>query len=371
MSRLHLFRNTFKNKKVFITGHTGFKGSWLGLWLLQLGAEVTGYSLRPDTKPNLFDQTKLSAHLASYIGDVRNSANLEKILKKAKPDVVFHLAAQPLVRKSYRDPVETFSTNLMGTVNLLEAVKKLDSVRVCQIITSDKCYDIQKSRSPYIESDPLGGKDPYSASKACVELIAASYRNSFFAQSQTSLSTVRAGNVIGGGDWSENRILPDCIRALSKGKPIEVRNPTSVRPWQHVLDCLSGYLMLAEHQLRSPADFAEAFNFGPNPNERLKVSEIVELVIKNWGEGKWIKAGSEKSKKASYFETAELELNCAKSKSRLNWRPVYHVRESIEKTAEWYWRMFHSSKFNAFQFSNEQIRSFSETAKERKLNWAK
>ncbi len=287
----------YRGKRVFVTGHTGFKGAWMSLWLAYLGAEVSGYALTPPTKPSLFDEANVKSVLASHtISDVRNLESLTDAIRQAKPHIVFHMAAQPLVRRSYREPRETFETNVMGTINVLEAIRVAGGARVCQVVTSDKCYENINRPYPYREEDAMGGADPYSCSKGCAELVVSAYRRSFFPVEDIashglshglSLSSARAGNVIGGGDWAEDRIIPDCIRALSRNEPIIVRNPGAVRPWQHVLEPLSGYLLLAIKQWESPASMAEGFNFGPAMAGKLTVREIVEHVLEVWGGGRW------------------------------------------------------------------------------------
>ena len=279
----------FEKKKILITGHTGFKGSWLTLWLTKLGAKVIGYSLEPPTKPSLFEILNLKEKIVHIIGDIKDEEKLKNIFKKYKPDIVFHLAAQSLVRFSYKEPKLTYETNVMGTLNVLEAVREAKSVKVVIIVTSDKCYENKEWVYGYRENDPLGGHDPYSSSKACAELVVEAYRNSFFNPKnygkthQVALATVRAGNVIGGGDWQVDRLIPDCVKALSKGKPIKIRNPNAIRPWQHVLEPLSGYLLLVQKMWKEPTKYCEAWNFGPYEKDIATVKEIVEKVINLWG----------------------------------------------------------------------------------------
>jgi len=366
------FGGAFSGKTVLVTGHTGFKGSWLCLWLRELGAEVVGYALRPDTKPSLFEQLGLSRLIESHIGDVRDLSRLRKVLKESRPEIVFHLAAQPIVRLSYERPVETFSTNVLGTVHLLEAVRKTDSVRVCQIITSDKCYENREWDYAYRESDRLGGHDPYSASKACAEIVTASYRDSFFQPDREDhhrvcVSSVRAGNVIGGGDWAMDRILPDCVRALSQGKPILVRNPKAVRPWQHVLEPLSGYLRLCSLQLRHPARYAQAWNFGPMGWADASVGDVADMAVRCWGSGKWV---SPKADKAAPHEAKTLKLDCSKARDILKWRPIYTLEESVVKAVEWYRDSFKDKRFNALDYTRAQIREYVRRSRDKRQPWA-
>ena len=326
----------WSGKTVLVTGHTGFKGGWLSLWLQKMGAKVVGYALPPATDPDLFDLAGVGAGMASAIGDVRDPEALAAVFAEHRPEIVFHLAAQPLVRYSYAQPVETFAVNVMGTVNLLEAARHAGSVRVCQIVTTDKCYENREWDYPYREVDRLGGYDPYSASKACAELAVASYARSFFPDAaKTSVSTVRAGNVIGGGDWAAERLVPDCIRALGRGEPIVIRNPAAIRPWQHVLEPLSGYLWLAERQWRQPADFAGAWNFGPEGGKGTPVGELAEKVVEVWGEGSWRLADNSV---AQPHEAGLLKLDISKANVRLDWFPVYPVVRAVEETVAWYRR---------------------------------
>ena len=258
----------WRGKRVFLTGHTGFKGGWLAIWLESLGASVFGYALAPVTTPSLFEITRLDESVDSILADVRDAQKLSDAIRRAEPDIVFHLAAQPLVRASYRDPVETYSTNVMGTVHLLEAVRQTDSVRAVVVVTTDKCYDNREWEWGYRENDPLGGYDPYSSSKAAAELVTAAYRNSYFLASEVAaVASARAGNVIGGGDWSEDRLIPDIVRAVSDGKPVRIRNPDAIRPWQHVAEPLAGYIRLAQHLYTDGAGFAQAWNFGPEDRD--------------------------------------------------------------------------------------------------------
>ena len=362
-----LFNGAFAEKKIFVTGHTGFKGSWLCQWLLQLGAEITGYSLPPETKPALFNQLGLKSRLNHVIGDIRDPLKLSRALQKARPDFVFHLAAQPLVRESYTRPVETFETNLMGTVNVLEALRGLKNPCAAIFITTDKCYENRERHRGYREEDPLGGHDPYSASKATAEIAISSYRRSFFKNHPVKIASVRAGNVIGGGDWATDRIVPDCIRALQKKQQVPVRNKIATRPWQHVLEPLSGYLWLAaclaqpstnNHQL------ASAFNFGPNREANRTVRELVEEILKHWP-GKW----SDQSNPRAVHEAKLLHLVTAKAFKLLKWKPVWNFSKTIEQTVIWY-RIAVKSPELAQEFSLGQISDYCACAERKQLPWA-
>lgn len=324
-------RPGYKGKKVLITGHTGFKGGWLCLWLNALGAETVGYALAPDTEPSLYNVGGIGDYGKSIIADIRDRGQLLKIMEQERPEFVFHLAAQPLVRRSYKDPAGTFETNVMGTVNILEAVRKVDSVRSCVIITSDKCYENMEWIYPYRENDPLGGHDPYSASKASAEIVVSSYRRSFFSDGRCGVATARAGNVIGGGDWAEDRIVPDCIRSLVNGKRVKVRNPNAIRPWQFVLDPLHGYLMLGLKVREDPGAYSEAWNFAP-PVSQYTVRELVDDIVRCWGSGGW----DEVSDPASLHEAHFLRLDSTKANVRLGWAPALSLQEGIERTVEWY-----------------------------------
>jgi CDP-glucose 4,6-dehydratase len=325
--------NTFAGANVFLTGDTGFKGSWLALWLHQMGARVTGFALPPDHSEAHFCVSKIPGRICHIDGDVRDAEHLTKAMQSAEPRFVFHLAAQPLVRRSYLDPKTTFDTNFGGSVNLLEAVRATPSVRVLVYVTSDKCYRDLPSPAGYREEDVLGGKDPYSASKACAELLFASYQASFFAhRANFAAASVRAGNVIGGGDWSEDRIVPDCIRALRGGEPIQVRNPRAVRPWQHVLEALYGYLTLAALLDQHGRDFEGAWNFGPDSESHQNVRELVEATIRNWGGGSYVESGAAES----MTETVLLCLDSSKARQKLGWKPKWNFERTIHETVSWY-----------------------------------
>ncbi|MDF2856109.1 MAG: CDP-glucose 4,6-dehydratase [Neobacillus sp.] len=324
----------WKNKNVFVTGHTGFKGSWLCLWLHSLGANVTGYSLKPPTTPSLFELCQLDQLISTHYGDIRDIDTLQNALLAAKPDIVIHMAAQPLVRASYLNPVETYETNVMGTVNLLEsvrtAVQKGINIKAVVNVTTDKCYSNQEWTWGYRENDVLGGYDPYSNSKACSELVTDAYRNSFF-QNGVSLASARAGNVIGGGDWAADRLLPDCFRTLQLGGKIKIRNPHAIRPWQHVLDPLSGYLLLAEKLYIEGNSFAEGWNFGPDDGDGKTVEWIVNQICAKWGTG----ATYEVETGPHPHEAHYLRLDCSKVKFKLGWYPRWNVGQAIDKSVEW------------------------------------
>jgi CDP-glucose 4,6-dehydratase len=327
-------KDFWENKKVFVTGHTGFKGSWLCLWLHSLGASVTGYSLKPPTTPNLFELCQLEQVIPTHYGDIRNLGVLENALLEASPDIVIHMAAQPLVRASYLNPVETYETNVMGTVNLLEsvrtAVRKGINVKAVVNVTTDKCYSNQEWPWGYRELDALGGYDPYSNSKACSELVTDAYRNSFF-QSCVGIASARAGNVIGGGDWAVDRLLPDCFRTLQDSGKIKIRNPHAIRPWQHVLDPISGYLSLAEKLYEEGQAFAEGWNFGPDDGEGKSVEWVVKQICAKWGTS----ASYEVEKGPHPHEAHYLRLDCSKAKFKLGWYPRWSVEQAIEKSVEW------------------------------------
>ena len=327
----------WKDKTVLVTGHTGFKGSWLSIWLKMMEANVIGYSLEPFTDRDNFVLTKLEENICHFEGDIRDYQNLLNVFSKYEPEFVFHLAAQPLVRKSYMNPRETYDVNIIGTVNVLECCRLTNSVRVIINITTDKCYENKESVIAYHEDDRLGGYDPYSSSKSCSEIITAAYRKSFFNPEKVSkhgkgLASVRAGNVIGGGDWQIDRLIPDCIAALENHEPIIIRNPSAIRPWQHVLEPLSGYLLLAEKIYQNCEQYCGAWNFGPDEESINSVNEITDLVIQNWGEG----SRNEQSEINALYETGTLRLDISKARSLLNWKPIWEIEESVEKTIEWY-----------------------------------
>jgi CDP-glucose 4,6-dehydratase len=337
MVKLQQLTTHYKGKKVFITGHTGFKGAWLMATLHLLGAKVNGYALAPEYDNGLYQFLQPLENTGSVIADIRDKAQLQAAINAFQPDYVFHLAAQPLVRKSYEIPAETFEVNVVGTANVLEAVKTLPSKCVVVVITTDKVYENKEEGSLFKETDILGGYDPYSASKACTELVVTSFRNSFFNRNNESVhgksvATARAGNVIGGGDWSTDRIVPDIVRALMKEEAIQVRNPSSVRPWQHVLEPVIGYLQLAGELEKNPGAFSKPFNFGPLPGDHLTVKELVEAAIHCWGKGTW----KDVSDKTQVHEAALLKLDITRAITELNWKPKLSAGEAIEWTIEWY-----------------------------------
>jgi len=325
---------TWRGRRVFITGHTGFKGSWLALWLAEMGAEVTGFALRPPTEPSLFEQARLNELVTDIYGDVRDLAALEAALDGAQPEIVFHLAAQPLVRYSYDHPVETYATNVMGTVHLLDACRRVESVRGVVCITSDKCYDNREWVWPYRENDPMGGYDPYSSSKGAAELVIAAYRQSYFATGP-AITSVRAGNVIGGGDWASDRLVPDIIRALMAGERPQIRAPQAVRPWQHVLEALNGYLLIAERLLAGERSFADAWNFGPSSDDVRPVSWIVEQMITAWSADAG-RAGWNNQSTDHRHEAHLLALDCAKARAALGWRPVLRLEQALSMIVDWH-----------------------------------
>ena len=331
--------NFWHKRRVLLTGHTGFKGGWLALWLQQLGAEVCGVALDPSSDPNLFSEAAVARGLRSEIADIRDLTRVKAIVKDHKPEIVFHLAAQPLVRASYEDPVGTYTTNVIGTVNMLEAVRACDTVRSVVVVTTDKCYENKEWVWPYRETDRLGGYDPYSNSKACAELVVCSYRNSYFppadfAQHGVTIATARAGNVIGGGDWSKDRLIPDIMRAFADKQPVMIRNPHAVRPWQHVLEPLSGYLKLAQRLVKDGTEFGDAWNFGPYESDAKPVSWIVQQLAHEWGTNvQW-----QVDDRSQPHEAQMLKLDCSKAAHRLNWRPALSLTEALRLTADWYRR---------------------------------
>ncbi len=325
----------WRGKRVFVTGHTGFKGGWLCLWLQSLGAEVHGYALAPSTTPDLFSIASVAKNMHSDIADIRAAETLTAAMQSAQPDIVFHLAAQSLVRYSYAAPVETYAVNVMGTVNLLEAVRATPAVRAVVVVTTDKCYENREQPSGYRESEPLGGHDPYSSSKACAELVTAAYRLSFLEQAGVALASARAGNVIGGGDWATDRLIPDFLRAMDAGVTMQVRSPNAIRPWQHVLEPLSGYLLLAERLCDDARAFSEAWNFGPTDEDARPVSWIVDRLIAT------VPGTTYKRDPSSHLHEANyLKLNSSKAHARLGWKARWSLATALDKTLEWHgaWR---------------------------------
>lgn len=323
----------WKNKRVFLTGHTGFKGSWLSLWLQSMGAIVKGYALDPPTKPSLFIEAKVDEAMESVIGDIRNLDFLKKHMIAFKPDVLIHMAAQPLVRLSYLEPIETYTTNVIGTVNVLEAAKQCDNLKAIVSVTTDKCYENKEWNWGYRENEPMGGHDPYSSSKGCAELVTSAYRRSYFYNTDTaSVASARAGNVIGGGDWASDRLIPDILRAFEKQKPAIIRNPLATRPWQHVLEPLSGYLLLAEKLYTEGDKFAEAWNFGPKEESAKPVSWILDKMVNNWGKD----ASWELDKENNPHEAGFLKLDCSKAAAELKWRPKWELDHTLSLIINWH-----------------------------------
>lgn len=354
------FSGVYRDRRVLLTGHTGFKGTWLSLWLSQLGAQVTGVALDPETTPNHWDI--LGLPMEDVRQDIRDADAMAELIRRTEPEVVFHLAAQALVRRSYRQPLDTWSANVMGTANVLEACVKTPSVRAVVIITTDKCYENKGWCWGYREVDQLGGHDPYSASKAAAELVAASYRNSYCSgESAPLIATVRAGNVIGGGDWSEDRLIPDLVRAVSQSKSLEVRYPGATRPWQHVLEPLSGYLMVGEALLRGRREVADAWNFGPGEEGNLTVANVLGRMKSAWPDMAW-----HTTSVPQVHEAAFLRLDSSKAHSMLGWRPVWTVPEGIEQTAKWYQRYLEDGA----AVTSQQLQSYIDAAKQAGLPWA-
>lgn len=323
----------WKNKKVFLTGHTGFKGSWLSLWLQSMGSNVKGYSLEPNTSPSLFKKASVADEMISDIGDIRDLEKLSNSMTSFDPDILIHMAAQPLVRYSYINPVETYSTNVIGTVNVLEAARKCSNLKSIVSITTDKCYENKEWEWGYRENEPMGGHDPYSSSKGCAELVTSAYRSSFFnTESTAHIASARAGNVIGGGDWSDDRLIPDILRAFEKSDPVIIRNPLSTRPWQHVLEPLSGYLLLAQKLYNDGKDYAEAWNFGPKDDGCKPVNWILDQMVALWGDGaKW-----QLDKNSNPHEAGFLKLDISKAYSKLKWSPKWGLNETLELIINWH-----------------------------------
>lgn len=356
--RMKNFNNVYKGKRVLVTGHTGFKGSWLSIWLKELGAEVIGYSLEAYTEKDNFVLSHLSEKIVDIRGDIRDRKHLREIFDKYKPEIVFHLAAQPLVRLSYDIPVETYETNLMGSINILEEIRSCENTKIGIMITTDKCYENKEQIWGYRENESFGGYDPYSSSKGACEIAIQSWRNSFFNPKDyekhgKSIASVRAGNVIGGGDWAKDRIVPDCIRALEEDRDIEIRSPKSIRPWEHVLEPLSGYLLLGQRMMEDPIKYCEGWNFGPNLDAIVNVWEVAEKIVKNYGKGK-LKDISDPN---ALHEAKLLLLDITKSRFELGWKPTLTIDESIGLTTEWYKRY---KKEDVYELCVEQINKFSE-----------
>jgi len=345
----------WNGKHVFLTGHTGFKGGWLALWLVSMGAKVTGYALTPNTRPNFFQVAKVESNLEkSHIADIRDLEKLQKVMAEAKPGVVIHMAAQPLVRYSYVNPVETYATNVMGTVHVLESIRSLDSVRAAVVVTTDKCYENKEWAWGYRENEPMGGHDPYSNSKGCAELVTSAYRESYFSPEKYSqhgvgIASARAGNVIGGGDWSEDRLIPDAIKAFEANQPLMIRNPLATRPWQHVLEPLSGYLVLAQALYEQGADFDGGWNFGPHDEDARPVQEVIDLLIQKWG----TPASWQQESGVQPHEAHALKLDISKARQCLGWVPKWSLETAIEKIS--LWQQAYQKKSDMHAISLQQI----------------
>jgi len=363
-----MFHNIYHGKRVLVTGHTGFKGSWLALWLHELGAHITGLALPPNTNPSHFELIRLKDLVHHLEGDIRDLETVQGAFTTAKPEIVFHLAAQPLVRDSYDDPKTTFDTNIGGTVNVLEAIRHCPTVQAAVIITSDKCYENREWVWGYRENDPMGGNDPYSASKGATEIVCSSYLRSFFGRNgrgpHVGLATARAGNVIGGGDWAADRIIPDCVRALSTDRPILIRNPEATRPWQHVLDPIAGYLLLAVRLVDDREKYCGAWNFGPQTTRQISVRELASRFVAAWGAGS---IQTPNSNERSPYEARLLHLNIDKAVSALQWQPVLEGATAIDWTAAWY-KFWHLQKENLRELSVSQIHQFVKTVQKARIS---
>ncbi len=353
---MELYNNVYKNKTVLVTGHTGFKGSWLSIWLNELGANVVGYALEPYTDKDNFVLSKLSDKIVDIRGDIRDREKLSRVFDEYKPEIVFHLAAQPIVRLSYDIPVETYETNVMGTVNIMDCIRKSNETRVGVIITSDKCYENREQVWGYRENEAFGGYDPYSSSKGACEIAISSFRRSFFNPEKFSdhgkaIASVRAGNVIGGGDWAKDRIIPDCIRALEAGKSIEIRSPEAIRPWEHVLEPLSGYLLVGQKLIEEPIKYSKGWNFGPNLDSIIKVWDIAGKVVNFYGAGQVVDI----SDVSSPHEAKLLSLDISNARFNLNWKPTLNIDEALEMTVDWYKKY---SVLDVYALCVEQIEEF-------------
>ena len=356
-----MFDNIYNGKKIFITGITGFKGSWLALWLKNLGADVLGYALEPETEPSMFEELRVYGRCKIEYGNILDSKHLEETISEFQPEIVFHLAAQPLVRLSYAKPKLTYETNVIGTLNVLEAARKCKSVKAFVNVTTDKCYENKEVERGYKEDDPMGGYDMYSSSKGCVEIMSSSFRRSFLQDDGAfALANARAGNVIGGGDWALDRLVPDCIRAINSNKDIEIRNPIAVRPWQHVLEPLSGYLLLGQKLLQEGKKYADGFNFGPNEDSVLKVEEVAKKVTEFYGRGNVVVG-----EKSPLHEAGLLMLNIDKANKVLGWKPTYSSDEAIKKTVDWY-KHYYDNDCDMYEFTMKQIKDYEE-----RITWNK
>ncbi len=360
MLALNAFGTAYSGRRVLVTGHTGFKGSWLCLWLRALGSEVTGLALDPPSEPSHWGLLKLP--ITDHRIDIRDEAAVRRVFAAERPEIVFHLAAQPLVRRSYREPVTTWATNVMGTAHVLEAVRHTPDVRAVVVVTTDKCYENREWPWPYRERDRLGGHDAYSASKAGAELVAASYRSALLRQPSASLlATARGGNVIGGGDWSEDRLIPDLVRAVVAGEPLVIRSPRATRPWQHVLDCLSGYLLLGQRLLAGDATCADAWNFGPDGEGNRTVEQVLQHLARTWPQLRWQLASGPQP-----HEAGLLQLDCAKAKMHLGWRPVWDLEKAIHHTANWYRQLLEVGEVS----SADELAAYVADAVNSRLVWA-
>lgn len=362
---MNSFANAYTGRRVLVTGHTGFKGAWLALWLQHLGAEVAGYSDGIPTDPSVFHLLDMKDRLSHHLGDIRDRQRLAEVLDAFRPQSIFHLAAQPLVLRSLDDPVSTFEVNTMGMVNVLECIRERPWIESAVLVTSDKAYRNEEWDRGYLETDRLGGHDPYSSSKSCAELVAHSYHHSFLLDSPTTTATTRAGNVIGGGDWADDRIVPDCIRAWSTGESVEVRSPRSTRPWQHVLEPLSGYLWLGARMLSDPSLDGEAFNFGPGDQQDKTVADLLESMAGRWPGADWEIAAADQAGR----EAALLKLSCDKALHRLDWRAVLQFPETVSLTIDWY-RTWHERDEDLHQFTTDQIEHYTRLARSAGLAWA-
>jgi len=351
-------RTFWQGKRVFLTGHTGFKGSWISLWLQSMGAKVTGFALAPNTTPSLFEEARVADGMTSIIGDVRDQAALQKALADAQPEIVIHMAAQPLVRYSYANPVETYATNVMGTVHLFDAIRQMSGIKAVVNVTSDKCYENREWVWGYRENEAMGGYDPYSNSKGCSELVTAAFRSSYFnpadyAKHGVALASGRAGNVIGGGDWALDRLIPDIVRAIEEGREVVIRSPHAIRPWQHVLEPLSGYLALAEKLYTEGAQYAEGWNFGPHDHDAKPVAWIVDNLTRIWGDGAAYRIDASA---ANLHEAHYLKLDCSKAHMQLGWQPRWNLLHTLEKISEWH--KAHQAGGDMQALSLQQIREY-------------
>ena len=346
---VNLSQSFWQNKRVFITGHTGFKGAWLAIYLHHLGAKISAAALAPTSTPNMFTACQLAEKVHSQFIDIRNLTAIQEALTAFQPEIVFHLAAQALVGQSYADPIETYATNVLGTAHVLEACRQTSSVKVIVNATSDKCYDNKETQTAYKEDSPLGGYDPYSSSKACAELVSAAYRKSFF-QQKIALATVRAGNIIGGGDWSMTRLVPDFIRSVQQNTPLSLRHPQAVRPWQHVLEPVFGYILLAEKLSANSQEFAQAWNFGPEETSCVPVEQVINKLIQFWGKGSFL------HKPADFHEAQLLKLDSSKAKNMLGWKPRWNLNKALEVSTDWY-QSFYKNE-DIYQTTLKQIEMY-------------